>query len=624
MASNVKGYAGKILRVDMTQEKIWDEPIEEATAKAYLGGAGLGARILYDEVPPGIEWSDPENRLILASGPLGGTPIGGSGSFSVTTKGPLTNGATTTQANGFWGAFIKFCGYDAVVVQGAASRWLYLHISDDGAELHDASNLLGQDTWEMDDAIKAELKRSEKGMSVVGIGPAGENLVKLAAIAGDKGHVAGHNGVGAVMGSKKLKAIAVDRGKKRLSLHNRKQLLELSHWFLDENKKKSMPSDTYNWGTLQGLTNQEKGGTLPIKNYMTNIWDISPEDLEGFSAEYIRGVFDPDPNPCWACQMHHCHMMKITEGPYEGEVVEEPEYEGFAAWGPVTGQTDVASTMMVSNEVDKLGLETNECGWLMGLVMECYEKGMINIEDTDMLEMTWGNAETTRAMLRKIANRDGFGDLLAEGTMRAAKAIGGEAPSLAIHTMKGNSPRGHDHRSLWQEMFDTCVSNTGTIESQRAINRTQFGLSERGEPFDPKDIVNLTTATKGAMQFEDSLGVCRFNTRTEIDHLCQAVNAATGWDFTFDDAMKVGRRTVNLLKAFNLQHGIGPELDKPSPRYGSTPVDGKVEGVGITEHWDQMVSEYYEGMGWDRKTSKPLPETLKALGLEPVVDDLWS
>jgi aldehyde:ferredoxin oxidoreductase len=260
----------------------------------------------------------------------------------------------------------------------------------------------------------------------------------------------------------------------------------------------------------------------------------------------------------------------------------------------------------------------------MGLVMECYEKGMINIEDTDMLEMTWGNAETTRAMLRKIANRDGFGDLLAEGTMRAAKAIGGEAPSLAIHTMKGNSPRGHDHRSLWQEMFDTCVSNTGTIESQRAINRTQFGLSERGEPFDPKDIVNLTTATKGAMQFEDSLGVCRFNTRTEIDHLCQAVNAATGWDFTFDDAMKVGRRTVNLLKAFNLQHGIGPELDKPSPRYGSTPVDGKVEGVGITEHWDQMVSEYYEGMGWDRKTSKPLPETLKALGLEPVVDDLWS
>jgi len=574
-------------------------------------------------VPPGVQWADPDNRLIFATGPLGGTTIGGSGTFTVITKGPLTNGATTTQANGFFGAFLKFCGYDAVVVQGAASRWLYLHISDGGAELRDASHLLGKDTWETDDAVKAELKSKEGSMSVFGIGPAGENLVKFASVAGDKGHVAGHNGTGAVMGSKKLKVIAVARDKQRLSLHDRRQLLDISRSFLERTKSRGDALDTFNWGTLQGVVNAERGGYLPIKNYQTNVFDISPEELDKFSAEYIRGNFDPTPNPCWACQLHHCHMMKITEGPYEGEVVEEPEYEGFSAWGSATGQTQVASTMVISNEVDKLGLETNEAGWLMGLVMECYEKGIINREDTDLLEMTWGNAEATMEMLRKIAHREGFGDTLAEGTMRAANLIGGEAPNLAIHTMKGNTPRGHDHRSLWQEMFDTCVSSTGTIESQRAIDRESFGLSPTGDPFDPDDVVKLTTTTKGAMQFEDALGVCRFNTRTDMVLLCEAVQAATGWNYTMDDAMQMGRRTVNLLKAFNLRHGIGPELDKPSPRYGSTPADGSVKGVGIAPNWDTMVQDYYEQMGWDRETSKPLPETLKALSLDSVIDDLW-
>ncbi|MBF8267043.1 MAG: hypothetical protein HW388_551 [Dehalococcoidia bacterium] len=624
MASGTKGYAGKLLRVDMTTERVWDEPLDEATLRAYVGGTGLGVKILYEEVPPGVQWSDPENRLILATGPLGGTSMGGSGSFSVITKGALTNGAATTQANGFFGAFLRFCGYEAIVVQGAASRWLYLHVHEGGAELLDASALLGKDTWETDDAIKAELGKSEHGMSVFGIGPAGENLVRFAAIAGDKGHAAGHNGTGAVMGSKKLKAIAIDRSRRRVAVHDSKRLLDVSRRLLDSVKGGSTPSDIYSWGTLAMLTRFAGAGTLPTKNYTTNTYIISPEDLEKYGAQYIREHFEAKPNPCWACQLHHCHVMRITEGPYQGEIVEEPEYEGFAAWGPVTGQTQVASTMTISNDVERLGFETNECSWLVSMVMECYEKGIINREDTDGLEMNWGNADATRALLRKIAYREGFGNTLAEGTMRAARLIGGEAPNLAIHTMKGNSPRGHDHRLRWYELFDTSVSSTGTIEAGGGGNRTRFGLPEQGSPFDPTDVVATTAKVKGSMQFQDSLGVCFFNTRSDLTLLCEAVSAATGWDFTWDEAMQVGRRSVNLLKAFNLRHGIGPELDRPSPRYGSTPVDGPAQGVGIMPHWDQMVRDYYQQMGWDVETSRPLPETLRSLGLEGVVADLWT
>ena len=623
MASNVPGFAGKMLRVDLTNEQVSDEVFDEATLRAHLGGVGIGAKVLYEEVPDGIEWFDSENRLVVASGPLGGTTIGGSGTISVVTKGALTNGATSTQANGFLGAYMRFCGYDGIIVQGAATRWLYLHIGDDGAELRDASHLLGKDTWETDDAIKQELGRRERAMSVFSIGPAGENLVKIAAICGDKGHVAGHNGVGAVMGSKKLKAIAVDRGKKRVSLADRKRLAEVSRELLDFIKNSQAALNTYLWGTLQGVTMLNAAGSLPVKNYTTNVFPISDEDLGKFGAEYIRGNFQPKKNPCWACQLHHCHMFRITEGPYAGEVVEEPEYEGFAAWGPVTGQTKVAQTMVISNDVDKLGFDTNECGWLISMVMECYEKGILTLEDTDGLEMSWGNADATRAMLRKIAHRDGFGDILAEGVMRAAEYLGGEVRDMAIHTMKGNSPRGHDHRTIWYEMFDTCVSNTGTIETSRGQDRELYGLPAVAADFDPDDVVAVTAKTKGSMQFEDALGVCRFNTRTNMDLLVQATRAATGWDITFEEAMEVGRRTVNLMRAFNLRQGITAELDRPSPRYGSTPVDGPAAGVSIMPHWDRMQGDYYEMMGWDRESGKPMPETLRSLGLGHVVSDIW-
>jgi aldehyde:ferredoxin oxidoreductase len=237
--------------------------------------------------------------------------------------------------------------------------------------------------------------------------------------------------------------------------------------------------------------------------------------------------------------------------------------------------------------------------------------------------MTWGNSEAIMALLKKIANRQGFGDILAEGVMRAARRIGGEAPSLAIHTLKGNTPRSHDHRAMWLELFDTCVSNTGTLETHSKAPNKLLGLPEAYDTFDPQVISTVEAKIKGAMIFDDSLVACRFQTATALELLCQAINAATGWDMDFQEAMLVGRRAVNLARVFNLRRGIGAELDAPSARYGSTPHDGIAAGRGIVAHWDEMLRNYYQLMGWDEKTGKPLPETLSNLGLDFVIPQIW-
>jgi len=311
-------------------------------------------------------------------------------------------------------------------------------------------------------------------------------------------------------------------------------------------------------------------------------------------------------------------MMEITEGPFTGEALEEPEYEQFSAWSSAIGQEDVAAAMMLSKEVDRLGMETNEAGWVVGYAMECFEKGILTGAEADGLDLSWGNAEGARRLLNLIARRRGIGDVLAEGVMRAAGKIQrGKAGAFAIHTLKGNTPRGHDHRNRWTEQFDTCVSNTGTLE-------TWGGPIPLGTTPEWRDIVANNLHDKGAMMFEDSLVTCRFNTRMNVDLLSQALSAVTGWDFTWEEGMNVGRRIVHLLRAFNTRHGIiGREVDRPSARYGSAPDSGPGKGRSLQEVWDKMLDAYYAGMGWD-SMGKPLPETLERYDLDHVARDLAS
>lgn len=625
------GYAGKLLRVNLTDEEFTDEKLDEKTLRKYVGGTGLGAKYLYEEVHSGVEWSDEDNRIIIASGPLGGTAIGGSGTISAVTKGPLTNGAGAVQANGIFGAFLRFSGYDGIILYGKAKRWVYLYINGSRAELRDASPLVGKDSWYTADLIKSELGMKGREVSIASIGLAGENLVKYACLVIDKGHIASHNGVGAVMGSKKLKAIAVARRTTRPTLKDQETISTIAKRMHNDILNSPMAKEgIYTWGTLNGVYHgmTAMGGSLPIKNYTTNIpYEIEPEQLEKFSASYIRSHYKPKPVPCWACRFHHCHEITIPEEPYRGCIGEEPEYESMASFGPVIGGANAAATIFLANEVDRLGMDSNETGWVIGLVMECFEKGILSREDCDGLEMTWGNYEAVNKIIHMIAVREGFGSLLAEGAMRTAQSIGDEAPNFAIHTMKGNTPRVHDHRTMWPMLFDTCLSQMSSDEGYIMARPADLGLSinppTMGTNNSLEDTLDWNVQCKGARQLEDCLGVCRYNTNTDLKLIAETVSASTGWDFSAEEALTVGKRIVNLLRVFNIRHGHTAEMDAPSARYGSTPMDGPSQGKDIMPYWNELRSKYYELMGWDKETGKPLPDTLRDVGLEYTISELW-
>ncbi len=606
------GSTGKVLRVDLTQGKLQDEALDEATLQKYLGGAGLGIKYLMEEVDPKTDWSDPKNIFFLGSGILGGSRIPGCGTISITTKGAMTNGATSSQANGNFGAYLKWCGYDAIIVQGASPTWKYIYLHEGGVELRDASHLVGKGSWETEDAIKEELGYKERAMSVFSIGPAGENMVRFAGIFGDRGHAAAHNGLGAVMGSKKLKAFAAQRAPNKLQFADATKLGELAKK-TTEGAKAFGGGGVFNWGTSRVVPAAEPAGWLPVKNYLT---DVFPEkDL--FDGQRLRSLFKSQNYPCFGCASHHYELMTVTEGPYKGFFGKEPEYEQWAAWGPQIWQKDPGAALVLSNECDNLGMDTNEAGWVVGWVMECYEKGALKKEDLDGLEMTWGNVEATRALLKKIANREGCGEWLAEGVKRAAEKLGGEAVNWAIFTGKGNTPRGHDHRGRWVEMLDTVVSDTSTLQTQMLVmDKELWKMPNPMDVFNPDHVVQAEANSTGSMTVCDCLVQCWFTSFCDTETQTEAINAATGWKLSLEEVMKVGRRTVNLMRIYNLRCGLTPDKEKPAPRYCSQPVDGPNKDKPIAPHWEKMMDQYYQLMGWDRKTGMPLPETLKELGIE--------
>ena len=617
MPTELGGYTRNILRVDLTSGTTSVFSVSDEDLRMFVGGTGLGALLLYREVPPGVRWSDPANRLIMASGPLGGTNIPGCGTFSVVTKGCLTDGSTSTQANGYWGSYLKLNGYDALVLQGAADEWCYVYIHDAGVEIRDARHLLGTDTWQMEDAIKQELGKGEREVSVFGIGPAGESLAKFAAIMGDKGHAAAHNGVGAVMGSKRVKAVAVARGNRKPVVRDQKLVSQLNEEIVTF--AKDWPPRVYEWGTSMLYSGAAQGGWLPVKNLTTNLFP----DHHEFMGDYYRPLLEMKRHPCWACQAKHCHIVKVLHGPYAGYVGEEPEYEAWAAFTSLIGQRDHGAAVMLSDLCDRLGLDVNESGWVVAFSMEAFEKGIITQQDADGLELRWGNVEAARQLLINIANRRGhLGNVLAEGLKRGAEALGGEALNIAVYMEKGNTPRGHDHRARWNEILDYATSGAGTIEAGPVLVRDRFN---------PEDVAQAVAKQK-TLPFMDSLVVCTHSTGTfggdavnnpNFERLVRILGAVTGWDYSKEEALDTVQRISNLLRVFNLRHSVGTDVEKPSIRYGSAQVDGPAAGKSITSVWSTILDRYYELVGWDRATGRPFQTTLERLGLDWVVPDIW-
>jgi len=612
------GYWGNMLRFDLSNCKTYSENIPHEVLKRCLGGTGLGLNYVFEKVDPSVTWDSPDNIIVLASGPLGGTAVKGSGNYGVVTKGALTGGMATTQAGGYFGAFLKFCGYDALLIVGSSPEWVYLYIDEDKVEIKPAFHLLGLDTTQTEEALHQEYSLNPKQLSVCSIGPAGENLVKFACLVSDNGHVAAHNGVGAVLGSKKVKAIAVKRGKKKVEVFDKSTLRELSIQMNTAAKSSPAGSGASQWGTSVGVEALYPIGGYPIKNLTTNEF---PEFVE-YTAKALRASYEYKRRPCWGCDWNHCGDIKITSGEFKGFETEEPEYEAMAAMGPLIGMKDPAKTIVLANLVDRLGMDVNETGWLVAWVIECFSKGYITAQATDGFEMSWGDFENTKLLLQKIARKEGFGALLADGVRLAAKEIGGEALNCAVFTEKGNTPRSHDHRAIWTELLDTCISGTGTIENTGGfVDVTQHNLEPMSDPYSWEAVAKQNAVVSGRRVFEDSLGVCRFTATEDIRLTVSALNAATGDDFTVEEVMKIGKRIVNLMRIFNIRNGIDPKNDKPSKRYSSVPVDGPAKGLSVGCIFQQMKERYYELMGWDKTTGYPLPDTLEELGISDIASE---
>jgi aldehyde:ferredoxin oxidoreductase len=420
------------------------------------------------------------------------------------------------------------------------------------------------------------------------------------------------------MGSKNLKAVVVYKGERQFdycdpSLLERKakEMVEFAKGF----------GTIYEWGTGGGFSGLHDTGALPVKNYTTNLF---PEH-EKMNGQYLRTHFKVRPRPCYRCAIAHVKEVTVTEGPYTGFVGEEPEYEQLAAWGPQIGNTDLGGVVMLGNEVDKLGMDCNEAAWAIGWAMECFDKGVFTTKETDGLDLAWGNVEAVKTLLNRIARREGYlGKLLADGVMRASKAVGGDAADWAIYGMKGSAPRTHDHRgkNRWYELFDTCVTNTSTLESTwGGIHPQLVDMEQPPDPFAHEAVAAFNARYNGIRIFDDLVGTCRLASPAP-KLLLECFNAATGWGWTLEDAFNAGRRVVNLLRVFNLKHGLKIEDEKPSTRYGSVPVDGPAKGVDIMEKWPQMIETYYTLMGWEPKTGRPLPATLENLDLKELVQDL--
>jgi aldehyde:ferredoxin oxidoreductase len=607
-------YSAKLLRVNLSTGSTSVEQVEPDVLRAWIGGTGLGVYHLLKEVPTGVEWDAPENPVFIFTGPLANTRVSGTGTISAVFKGPMNGLAGSTQANGYLGAFMRSQGYEGIILEGQADRLTRLHIDESGVKLLDATQYAGLGVWQLEDTIRTKEGLNEKQLSVFGIGPAGEHKVRFAALVGDRGHVASHNGVGAVLGAKNLKAITCRRGKVRPAIADNAKLNELvKPLFVDA--KEFGGGSLYNWGTAGGVSGAARGGWLPIKNYTTSIF----EEHEQVSGQYLRGNFEWKTNPCWACQMGCCKLMTVTEGPYAGYKGEEPEYEGMASMASQIGVTDAGAATMLANECDSLGFDVNELGWLLGWVIECAGRGLLTNEQLDGLEPRWNDPETALALMKKIATRDGCGDWLAEGVMRASRHIGGIAAEAAIYAEKGHSPRSHDHRGRWAEMFDTCTSSTGTIEvTFGGVQTERLGLGPTKNRFDPVEIVEQMSQLNGWHQFDDSLGICRFDF-TNAQRGTETVSAITGYDIDLPEALRIGRRISAALRIWSFQHGLDPSKERPSKRYGSIPVDGPAKGANIMEHWDTMVGSFREKIGFDRDFGIPTDETLRELGLAELI-----
>lgn len=627
------GVTGKVLHVDLTHKTTSVETFDESFYRLYPGGKALAAYYVLKHVPPHADPLGPDNVLVLANGLLTGAPVSTATRFTAAARSPLTGTYGESEAGGFWGPELKFAGFEAIVVHGQSEYPVYLWVHNGEAEIRDARHLWGREPEETQETIRAEL--GDKLIRVLQIGIGAENLVRYGAITNEMRHYNGRSGMGTVMGAKKLKAIAV-RGKTRyLDLAHDPQALQKVGQLLPKRVKEHPQSwDLQNRGTPGLVGGLNAAGMLPTRNFHQGAFEsVDKVAWEVYEKELLTAR-----RSCYACAVRckretESHDRYQVSGSYGGA-----EYETIGGFGPLCGIDDLQAVAKANELCGRYTLDTISTSATIAFAMECFEHGLIGLPDTDGIDLRFGNVDAMLKLVDMIAHRRGIGDLLAHGSKHAAQVIGGDAIQFAMQ-VKGqelpmHEPRGKvgvgigyavgengaDHLVSYH---DTMLANPTTLMFASA---KQIGITDALPPreLSPNKARNYFLGECWSSA-NKSIGFCYFGpgprSFIEPNEVLQAVRAATGWDVTIEDLMRIGERGINMARAFNVREGFSRQDDILPERLFSPMENGPLQGVGISKQdFEQTMTELYQLKGWDIETTQPTSERLQELGIEWVAE----
>lgn len=613
----LKGYMGRILKVNLTTGKVQIETIEEEFCHKYLGGNGFGARLLYSLLKPGIDPLGPENILIFATGPVNGTIIPMASKFCVVSKSPLTLTYMDGFCSGSFGYELKNAGYDMMVVEGKSDEKVCILIDDDTVQIKKADHLWGLSTLATQKEVKREL--GDSTVKVLCIGPAGENLVKYACIISDQ-RAFGTGGIGAVMGSKNLKAIAV-RGTKAVSVYSLDGVKKFTRQIMEKVKKDPGLKVLSTYGTSVLTEVLQMMGGLPTRNWQTGVF----EDSGAISGENLLKSFTKRNLSCFACLTPCGHYSVVEEGDFKGAYTNGPEFQTICAFGSLVGNTRLDAIIAADILSDEYGLGQNSAAASIAFAMECYEKGLITSKDTDGVDLRFGNYGAVLEMMRKITYREGFGNLLAEGVKRAAQILGKEAEKYALH-VKGMEIACFSPRVLKSQAIGFAVSSRGPIHTEVRTTAECAGYVDRntitGKGILAKELSDWSAIANSLVWCLSAERVIDIRLSEKI---VEMINVVTGMGIDIFELTRIAERIHDLERAFNIREGFGRKDDMLPNRIMNEPIpEGPSKGAVITrDDLNTMINEYYSARGWDNN-GVPERNKLLSLGLDDVAKEICS
>lgn len=627
----VHGYMGKLLFVDLTDNTYQELALPENDYREYIGGYGLGVRFLYENVKPGLDPLGPDNTIGFVTGPLVGTKCHGAGRFTVVSKSPLTGGWGDANCGGKFGPALKRTGYDGIFITGRSERPVYLLITDQKVEVRDAGHLWGRDSVEAENIIKEE---AGSNLKVASIGQAGESLSRIAGIMHDHGRAAGRSGLGAVMGSKNLKAVAVE-GAQKVPVAHESGLDQVVEKMREDFK--NLPRDVKKWtkiGTPMVYDLDVSIGDAPVQNWKGLYQEVYPLERAAKIGSDVYNRYLKRRYGCAQCSMICGAILNYIDSEGNLLVTHRPEYETIAAFGSNCLIDDIETIIKANELCNRYGFDTISAGSTIAFAMECYEKGLLTQKDTGGLDLNWGNKECILPLLEMMCRREGIGSLLADGVKVAAEKIGGEAGEFAIH-VGGQEPAMHDPRCWPGFGYGYVLDPTPGRHTQGGVGFIEHGWFETElKQYKPDELaaVRYNYDSKGKVLADlnnwfhmfTSTGICLFAKFLYNDYpLLEALRQVTGWDtFDLNEALTTGERINTLRHCFNLREGLEPnDFNLPRRVMGQPPFPSGPT-AGVTIDIETVRESYYKELGWDVATGRPSEKKLKALNLSSLVTDL--